>query len=179
MSIVRSKKFRAINYKHTERKTNMTAIRLPKGKLNLDIKATSTADLVKFYNAHSGSTKVIQKFSDRQTAERRVSELIQASNELAGGTSKVSALKKKEKESKKMSSENTEKASRGRTSSAEGKHIYKIGEWKKTNPRREGTHGYKSWEAIKDGMSYDEFLTSGGRNRDLMHDVKLGRIEIR
>jgi hypothetical protein len=157
----------------------MTAIRMPKGKLNLDIKATTTADLVKFYNAHSGSTKVIQKFTDRQTAERRVAELIQASNELAGGTSKVSALKKKEKESKKMSSENTEKASRGRTSSAEGKHIYKIGEWKKTNPRREGTHGYKSWEAIKDGMSYDEFLTSGGRNRDLMHDVKLGRIEIR
>ena len=78
-----------------------------------------------------------------------------------------------------MSSENTEKASRGRTSSAEGKRIYKVGEWKKTNPRREGTHGYKSWEAIKDGMPYDEFLASGGRNRDLMHDVKLGRIEIR
>jgi Skp family chaperone for outer membrane proteins len=157
----------------------MTTIRLPKGQISIDVKTTSSADLVKFYNAHSGSSKVIQKFSDRETAERRVKDLIKAHNELAAGTSKASALKKKEKESKKMSSENTEKASRGRTSSAEGKHIHKVGEWKKTNPRREGTHGHKSWEAIKDGMSYEEFLASGGRNRDLMHDVKLGRIEIR
>ena len=76
----------------------MTAIRLPKGQINIDVKTTSTADLVKFYNAHSGSSKVIQKFSDRETAERRVKDLIMAHNELAAGTSKASALKKKEKE---------------------------------------------------------------------------------
>lgn len=152
-------------------------IPMPSKTITLDIKAASAADLVKFYNANSGS-KPITKFADRKTAEKRVAELIQAHNELAGGSSKETVVKKATKATKQEAS--SEEGTRGRSSAAEGKRIYKVGEFKKTNPRREGTHGFKSWEAIsKDGISYDDFIAAGGRNRDLMHDVKLGRIELK
>lgn len=42
-----------------------------------DIKTKTTAELVAFYNAHSGRP-VIKKFSDRPTAEKRVSDLVKA-----------------------------------------------------------------------------------------------------
>lgn len=152
---------------------------MPSKTINIDIKASSASELVKFYNANSGS-KPIKKFSDRATAEKRVAELITAHNELAGGSSKDTVVKKAVKAAaKEAKSESSEDGSRGRSSAAEGKRIHKVGEFKSTNPRREGTHGFRSWEAIKDGMSYDEFIEAGGRNRDLMHDVNLGRIELK
>ncbi len=158
----------------------MTTLKLPKNKISIDTKTASTADLVKFYNEHSGSRPIV-KFSDRKTAEHRVEQLIQAHNELACGTSKTSNLKKiaKMEEKPKTNNGSEEKASRGRTSEGTGKKIFKLGDHKTKNPRREGTHGWKSWEIIKDGMSYEDYVAAGGRNRDLMHDVKLGRIELR
>ena len=43
----------------------------------IDVKTAKTAELVNYYNAHSGKTP-IKKFADRATAERRVSVLIPA-----------------------------------------------------------------------------------------------------
>jgi transcription elongation factor Elf1 len=42
----------------------------------MNVSTATTADLVKFYNAHA--TKPVKKFADRKTAERRVAELAKA-----------------------------------------------------------------------------------------------------
>lgn len=41
----------------------------------IDVAKASTAELVNYYNAHSGKSP-IKKFADRKTAEKRVSALI-------------------------------------------------------------------------------------------------------
>lgn len=143
------------------------------GKINIDIKSATTADLVKFYNANSGSKKTIVKFSDRITAERRVAELITAHNELAGQTSKESKTKKM---TEAPTAPTNEKSTRGRTSTLAGKTIVKLSA---ENPRREGTNGWKSWNLISEGMTYEQFIAAGGRRVDLAWDIKAGHIELR
>lgn len=149
---------------------------MAKGTISIDLDKASPKALVEFYNQHSGA-KPITKFKDQPTAKRRIAELVAAHNELASGSSKASEVKKKEKASKPAKAAGDGK--RGRKSPMTGKKLYKVGEHKKTNPRREGTHGYKSWEKIKDGMTYEDFVKGGGRNRDLAHDVQEGRIELK
>lgn len=41
----------------------------------------------------------------------------------------------------------------------------------KDNPRRKGTHGFKSFALIKTGMSYEQYIAAGGRRNDLAWDV--------
>ncbi len=48
----------------------------------------------------------------------------------------------------------------------------------RTNPRREGTHGHHSFEVVKNGMTYEEYIACGGRNRDLAWDVEHGYIRL-
>jgi hypothetical protein len=68
----------------------------------------------------------------------------------------------------------------GPQSKFSGKHIYKLGEWKAGgNPRREGTHGWKSFSLIKDGMPYEDYRDGGGRNNDLQWDIDHGYVEVR
>ena len=64
----------------------------------------------------------------------------------------------------------------GKRSKMTGKHIYKLS---KTNPRRAGTFGHKSWECIKDGMSFEDYLRAGGRNKDLAWDITKGYVELK
>jgi DNA-binding MarR family transcriptional regulator len=64
----------------------------------------------------------------------------------------------------------------GPRSNLSGKHIYRIS---KTNPRREGTHGYKSFALIKDGMTFEAYRQAGGRNNDLAWDLDHGFVEMR
>lgn len=142
------------------------------GKINIDIQSATTADLVKFYNEHSGS-KPIVKFSDRTTAERRVAELIKAHNELSGPTSKETKTKKM---TEAPIAPTTEKSTRGRTSSLAGKSIIKLSV---ENPRREGTNGWKSWNLITVGMTYEQYVAAGGRRVDLAWDLKAGHIELK
>ncbi len=40
------------------------------------------------------------------------------------------------------------------------------------NPRRDGTHGWDSWEVLKPDMTYEQFLKAGGRHVDLAWDVQ-------
>lgn len=62
-----------------------------------------------------------------------------------------------------------------------GKKIYlKV----KENPRREGTHGHKSFEILKDlgfnrGMPYEEYKQLKGRNNDLQWDIDHGYVEVK
>jgi hypothetical protein len=46
-------------------------------------------------------------------------------------------------------------------------------------PRREGTHGFKSFALIKNGMSYEAFIAAGGRTKDLAWDIDRKRVEAR
>ena len=49
-----------------------------------------------------------------------------------------------------------------------GKKITKL---VKDNPRRKGTHGFKSFSLIKSGMTYEDYLKAGGRRNDLAWDI--------
>jgi DNA-binding MarR family transcriptional regulator len=64
----------------------------------------------------------------------------------------------------------------GPRSKLDGKKLYRIA---KTNPRREGTWGYKSFELIKDGMTFEAYKAAGGRNNDLAWDIAHGFVEVR
>lgn len=59
------------------------------------------------------------------------------------------------------------------------KKLYRCAEWKKTNPRREGTHGHKSFSLIKDGMTHEQYIAAGGRNNDLQWDIDHGYVEVK
>jgi hypothetical protein len=51
----------------------------------------------------------------------------------------------------------------------------------KANPRREGSHGFKSLAIIitKPGITYAAFLAAGGRNKDLRYDIAQKHAEAR
>ena len=49
----------------------------------------------------------------------------------------------------------------------------------KTNPRREGTHGYNSFNLIKNGMTYEEYIDLGGRANDLQWDLDHNWVELK
>lgn len=64
----------------------------------------------------------------------------------------------------------------GPRSSKNGKKIFKLVDG---NPRREGTHGHKSFALIKDGMTYEQYMQAGGRNNDLGWDIDHKYVELR
>jgi len=62
---------------------------------------------------------------------------------------------------------------RGRKSIYSGKYVYKTEKWKNANPRRPGTHGHHDWENyIRDGITYEQYIASGGAGRHLEHALK-------
>lgn len=65
----------------------------------------------------------------------------------------------------------------GKRSKYSGKRIYRL---TKDNPRREGTHGWHSWNAItEDGMTYEDYLANRGRLKDLDYDVQKKFVEVK
>lgn len=65
----------------------------------------------------------------------------------------------------------------GRRSQYSGMKITKL---ESKNPRKEGTSGHASFAAIKNGMTYEQYIEAGGVRRDLEWDiahkwVKLGK----
>jgi hypothetical protein len=144
-------------------------------KISIDVKTATTKQLVDFYNEHSGSTKPLAKFKDRETAERRVTELVTAHNELVGNSSKPSAVKKAAKAAKTSKADASEDSGkRGRPSSLAGQKLYPL---VKDNPRREGTCGHKSFGLITKGMTYEAYIEAGGRARDLAWDIAHNYVE--
>jgi len=67
-------------------------------------------------------------------------------------------------------------AAPGPRSTLAGKKIYRL---TKTNPRREGSCGYKSFAVIRDGMTFEEYIEQGGRSSDLRWDVDHGFTELK
>ena len=64
----------------------------------------------------------------------------------------------------------------GPRSSFSGMRIYRLVEG---NPRREGTHGHKSFALIVDGMTFEDYKARGGRNCDLSWDLDHNYVELR
>lgn len=74
--------------------------------------------------------------------------------------------------------EDTVKKLTGRPSKFAGKMVHATVD---ENPRREGTHGRKSFDVLlanPNGMTYEEFISAGGRRNDLLYDVERGRASI-
>jgi hypothetical protein len=46
------------------------------------------------------------------------------------------------------------------------------------NPRKEGSHGYKSFSVITEGMTVRQYREAGGRTVDLAWDIKHGYLEL-
>ena len=71
------------------------------------------------------------------------------------------------------------KNGRGRKSSFIGSRIVST---KTVNPRRPGSHGWKSMKIIiesgPDGISYEDFIAAGGRAVDLRWDVAHGNVMV-
>lgn len=164
-------------------------------------KATDEA-LVEWYNKHSGSTQ-IAKFASRETAVQKCSQLKQAMDELksrsaavstasskAAGVRKAKATMKKETKTAKTAAKGkaksktaaakggkaAKKTSGGRNGSLAGMVIYKKTD---KNPRREGSIGFKSFALIRNGMTYNQYIDAGGRNKDLRWDEEHGFVEIK
>lgn len=143
----------------------------------INIKEAEIADLLAWYNENSGSAP-ITKFRDRATAEKKCTELQAAIESLSGGSSKESKPVKEKKQKADGSTEPS--APRGRKSEHCGHLLYPL---KDENPRREGSHGYKSYQILLDakakakggkgfkGLPYEEYIAAGGRGNDLQWDI--------
>ena len=68
---------------------------------------------------------------------------------------------------------------RGRAASNAGRTLVAKVE---TNPRREGTHGHKSFSIIlaagKKGIKHEDYIAAGGRNNDLAWDIEHDSVSI-
>lgn len=61
----------------------------------------------------------------------------------------------------------------GKRSSLAGKFLYKV---VASNPRRPGSHGWYSFEALRDGMTYEQFIMSKGGAKHLAWDIDHGYV---
>ena len=130
----------------------------------LNVKTAKTAELVAFYNAHAANLasasadkpfRPIKKFADRDTAEKRVAELLKT----------LKPAKKAKAEKKEAGAGNTEHRAR------------KIHVLVKGNPKF-GTAALR-YELYKNGMTVGEYVALGGQVRDVCWDVKQGWIKLR
>lgn len=62
-----------------------------------------------------------------------------------------------------------------------GLKLYPAGKSKKENPRKAGSHGWRSMKIIMDnpGITYEDFIKKGGRSNDLAYDIGKGFAEAR
>ncbi len=126
----------------------------------------TTPQLVSTYNFLGD--KPIKKFSDRATAVKSTAKIMQDKNvkvandlpkDVRSAIKDVISTLPKQRENKFP----------GPVSKFAGKKLYKN---TKNNPRKEGSHGWKSFNIITDGMTYEDYRSSGGRTKDLNWDVK-------
>jgi hypothetical protein len=169
------------------------------------IEGKSLAELTGIFNGLVPPSRQVKRFSDRDAAVARLTkELSGEANPVrekkrvkARAATKIPAAKKApvavketvkgEGKNIKMSLKVTELPNSpgivklvGKKSSLSGKYLYKKID-KETgkaiaNPRREGTHGWHSWNAIKDGMTYEQFIGAKGGNKHLMWDIDHGYV---
>jgi hypothetical protein len=153
------------------------------------LKDVPTALLITLYNIAASEpeshAKTITKFSDRQTAEKRVWPVIEylakpgkepaaAAPSTSEPSEEGDMAGKKTKKTKKARAEGG--AARGRKSKFEGKKIYKL---VSENPRRKGTHGYKAFDILTNGMTYETYIERGGEPKHLQWDIDHKFVEVK
>lgn len=158
-----------------------------------------TAVLVTLHNKIRPE-KPVTRFADRKTAETRLKGVLEVlakpgeapttigdtgpaddSAVLTEGSTETTtedtdmAAKTKGKGAKRAAKKTGEGTGAGRTSAFAGKVIRKVADG---NPRREGSLGYKSWEILKNGMTYEKYIAAGGRRGDLAWDLAHGFVKL-
>lgn len=115
-----------------------------------------TSFLVEIYNLKAD--RKIAKFRDRGTAESRVWKML--SDQEAPQVNEVP-------EKKATAERRVFKGQMVRVSTG-------------SNPRREGTHAWSSWDLLKTNgpMLYEEFIAAGGRRPDFAYDVNHNWAEV-
>lgn len=169
-----------------------------------EIKAAKTSDLVALYNKLTG--KNIKKFESRKIAEARTQDAVNNSGKMVAAAvideikvaktnfaldhSRVVAKspppkKMNEQEALEAAAKNSA-AIRGtgpRSTGLPGPHSQyagkKLHRLVSTNPRREGTAGWTSFNCLRNGMTYEEYRLAGGRSNDLAWDVAHGFVEVK
>lgn len=71
-----------------------------------------------------------------------------------------------------------EQSAPGRKSKFSGKRIVPS---RKDNPRRPGSHGYRSYEIVRKrpkGISFEDYIERGGRTQDLQWDLDHGFVKV-
>lgn len=111
--------------------------------------------------------KPVQRFADRKTAEKRLMGVLEVQAKPGTVPDGVTAAKSS---GSKGGGERP-----GRTSTFAGKKIIKL---VSENPRREGTHGWKSWDALRSGMTYESYIAAGGRRQDLAWDLAKKNVKL-
>ena len=136
------------------------------------------AKLAELYNTTVPENKKIVKFRDHKTAVERTLAAVLAFRDrttLGYGIGELFKMIDKNKGDKKASKPQHS----GKKSQFEGGIIKSN---MNANPRREGTWGYKSFELIlaagDEGISYEDFLAKGGRNKDLAWDWNHGFVSV-
>lgn len=123
---------------------------------------------------------ILNQLKMRNTTMARSRDEIEEQDEDVTPT-KSSKSSKKAKGKKTASKKTTSKKAAkreggpGRTSMYSGKRIVKL---VKENPRREDTHGYNSWELLRKGMTYEQYIEAGGRRVDLAWDIMKGNVKL-
>jgi CRISPR/Cas system CSM-associated protein Csm5 (group 7 of RAMP superfamily) len=127
-------------------------------------------DMVDIFNNYAPAESQIKRFSDRATGAKRLMDLL---------AKLVSTRKIEVRRGNIPVVKNIIVDSRGRKSKFNNKRIVSIVD-NVTNPRRKGSHGFRSYQMILDNpnIAYEEFLRLGGRRQDLAHDVIMKRFKV-
>jgi glycerophosphoryl diester phosphodiesterase len=154
----------------------------------------STPQLVTVYN-HLNKKKV-KRFSNRAAAVSRTIKTLKEHKatekdlpkeiiQIVGSKIKVKIAPKKKIVAKKQVKKVAAKIVKdgkdkgkfpGPISKFANKKMYKVG---KLNPRKPDSHGHKSYELIRNGMTYDQYRLAGGRPVDLRWDIRHGNVEMK
>lgn len=138
-------------------------------------KKASMAEFVEFYNINSGTKPITEKkFKGDLELARVKCEELQAAVIALSGTVGTKGKVKKEKVEGEEGAEG-----QGRKSSNAGKTLTTA---LTENPRRAGTFGHTSFGIIlkagAKGISYEDYITAGGRSNDLAWDVNKGNVTL-
>ncbi len=147
-------------------------------EIELVLETMTGAKLAELYNTTVPENKRISKFRDHKTAVERTLAAVLAFRDRTTFGYGIGELFK-------MIDEKTDNKKASKPQHSGKKSQFEGGIIKSNmheNPRREGTWGYKSFELIMaagdEGISYEEFLAKGGRNKDLAWDWNHGFVSV-
>lgn len=138
----------------------------------------SNPDLVKLHNSLTDAP--VKKFPSRAVGARRVWALLELKASEAKAAEKAAKVAERDANAPKggKKAKQTEGGPIGRASRYAGGKLHPV---KTVNPRRAGTHGWKSYEIVREkpGVTYEDYIAAGGRGNDLQWDIDKGYIEVK